>query len=320
MKRAIVCLSLGAMFTPAAWSDETQERAMLARAAADLQPPATQEAPAQDLDAAERQARNDLHLAQARLDLVGARRALAEKQFQRAAELASAAQRSLGSVEGVDVTADDLQAEGILARARQAGVDLRPSPRETPASLADNPGNWMSDDSQLAEQGALHEVVSEDENRRLIEAHAARVAPTTDITYPSYWPQLTAARARYASGQIARSKGWRDVHGAEWYAALYDISDVSYLPPDFTPPFSLFFPEADRNALDREALRQRSEIFNGYAEDLAAGLPLLRYFGGIDEFYPRHIRYNAARRQQVADLVTAFTARPTEPQVISVGP
>ena len=40
-----------------------------------------------------------------------------------------------------------------------------------------------------------------------------------------------------------------------------------------------------RNVADRAALRQSSEIFTGYARDLALGLPLLRYFGGVDDSY-----------------------------------
>ena len=38
-----------------------------------------------------------------------------------------------------------------------------------------------------------------------------------------------------------------------------------------------------RNLGDRYWLQRRSQIYGGWADDLAAGVPLLRFFGGLDE-------------------------------------
>ena len=52
--------------------------------------------------------------------------------------------------------------------------------------------------------------------------------------------------------------------------------------PNFyaTYPWSGY--EQHQRLLDRQYLRERSMIFNGWPEDLAAGMPLLHFFGGID--------------------------------------
>ena len=81
------------------------------------------------------------------------------------------------------------------------------------------------------------------------------------------------------------------------------------MPPDFTP--IEFNPVAShRNALDRAALRWQSQIFRGRAEDLAAGIPLLRYFGGVDDMAYRGPKYSMERQRQIVELIEAFTGTP----------
>ncbi len=98
-----------------------------------------------------------------------------------------------------------------------------------------------------------------------------------------------------------------DKDGREWYVAIYDIRDVTYQPPDFHATDGLSLTQSLRDTLDRDALRRSSYLFNGYPEDLAAGIPLLRYFGGIDDFEYRGPKYSQERRQQVIDMIKRFT-------------
>jgi hypothetical protein len=101
--------------------------------------------------------------------------------------------------------------------------------------------------------------------------------------------------------------------------ALYDIRDLIYVAPDFQPPMGVTVGEQLRNLFDREALRWRSEIFGGLPEDLAAGIPLLRYFGGIDD--RAGPRYSAERQQHIVDMIKAFVGpRTTEPTIQTIGP
>ena len=96
--------------------------------------------------------------------------------------------------------------------------------------------------------------------------------------------------------------------GREWYVALYDIGDLTREPAYFPAPIG--HPVwATQAALDRQALREYSYIFRGTAADLAAGLPLLRYFGGVCDvdLRPRHSR---AEQERIVKLIRAFTEQP----------
>jgi len=175
------------------------------------------------------------------------------------------------------------------------------------------------DRQRLYYQDALRQAYKADEARVLVEADEARVAPTGVVSYPDDWPQIVAKRAKYKDGVIARSPSWVDSDGREWYVALYEIRDLVFVPPDFDRAMGAGPVEQMRNALDRDALRWRSEIFGGYADDLAAGIPLLRYFGGIDEGVQS--RYSPERQQHVVDIIRAFVGpRTAEPTLQPIGP
>lgn len=176
------------------------------------------------------------------------------------------------------------------------------------------------DRQRLAYEYALRKAYTADEVRRLTQADEARITPERYIAYPDDWPQRVARRKQFEGGQIARSDSRVDATGREWYAAVYDIHDLIYQPPDFQPPFELHPSEALRVALDRNALRWRSMIFSGYAEDLAAGLPLLRYFGGIDDYFFRGPKYSLERQRQIVEMIHAFTEDGDEPRILSLPP
>jgi hypothetical protein len=154
------------------------------------------------------------------------------------------------------------------------------------------------------------------EARLLMEADEARVVPDGVVGYPNDWPDRVARRQQYADGVIARSDSWTDADGREWYLAVYDIHDLIYVPPDFTPTDGIPLSRSIRELQDRAALRQGSYIFNGYPEDLAVGIPLLRYFGGVDDYAMRGPKYSMERQAQIVSLINRFLAdRTAEPAV-----
>jgi hypothetical protein len=79
------------------------------------------------------------------------------------------------------------------------------------------------------------------------------------------------------------SQSFTGADGQTYTTAVYDISDLVVSVPDFYAPYPATAREQRQWELDRQYLRERSQIFNGYPEDLAAGLPLLHFFGGINQ-------------------------------------
>src|SRR5262249_41372679 len=142
--------------------------------------------------------------------------------------------------------------------------------------------------------------------------------PNHEIGYPDDWKERVARRSRFANGQAARTPGVTGADGKEWYAAMYDIRELTYVPPSFAPAFSLDPVEDLRNTLDRDALRQRSQIFSGTAEDLAAGIPLLRFFGGVDDYEFRGPMYSREKAAQIAEQVKVWTQQFNEAKVILI--
>jgi len=270
-----------------------------------------------DLAVQEQQARSEAAAALARLDLVLARKALREHQDKEAARRSLRVLNLLTQVPaGVDVSPYELQAEGILAKVARAGVDVEGLRREAPVgeSALPAPEHARTADvkprqkAPLADQRALEEAYRDSEARALVEAHEARVIPQQEIDYPRDWPEITRKRAAHADALIARSPSWWDDEGREWYVGLYDISDLIAEPAFHPAP--LASPLESTIALrDREALRQQSYIFRGDAYDLAAGLPLLRYFGGVFDTDLRP-RLSQARQRQIIELIKAFTQPP----------
>lgn len=330
-----------------------------------------------DLGREERSAKIDLTLAQAKVELIAARKLL---RAGRTNDAVKKARRVLGLLKKLPTETDasefELQAEGIIAKAARASksksvtlgerddddapaVDdqLRARSREaariskrfagsdTPdvdtrgdaAALRDraranqipdksgyHPGREIIDghavetrtEQRLRYEGALRDAVAEDEASRLTAAEETRLAGDADVTYPDDWQQRVARRERWKDGMIARGPAVVGPDGKQWYIGVYDLRDIAYEPPDFSLPFGIHPAEEWRNQLDREALRWRSQIFNGYAEDLAAGIPLLRFFGGSDDFENRGPKYNAATERMIERLVKMITEqRPTEPTV-----
>jgi hypothetical protein len=299
---AILLIGMGV----AAWAgDPPDDRQLIERAPAQRAPTAAKPAPettparpdasddglAQD----ERAACAEANVALAKLELVRARQALRAGALAESARRAQSVTMLLRQIPpDVDVTELELQAEGILARAARAGVPLGATAPAVP--------------ERFARQRRVQESVKADEVRALTDADEARRIPDGVISYPPDWPQIVEKRKKWADGVIARSPSWYDKDGREWYAAVYDIHDLTYVPPDFVDErvmagsWTLL-----RDALDRQALRDHSLIFRGTAADLAAGIPLLRYFGGVNPWLARGPKYSPQREREVIELIRAFT-------------
>lgn len=169
------------------------------------------------------------------------------------------------------------------------------------------------DQERLAYQDALRQTYKSDEVRMLVGADEGRVVADGVVSYPNDWPQRVEKRKKWADGVVARSPSWYDKDGREWYVAIYDIHDLIYVPPDFGLYSNFGDPrQAWTNELDRMALRNRSMIFGGNADDLAAGIPLLRYFGGLDPWLDRGPKYSPEKQREVVDLIRAFTGARVE--------
>jgi len=334
--RLLAVLTIVGLASCSAWA----QRELIARAAGQGDEQAAPAAARAEEDAVlEMRARTDLSIAEARLELILARKALKNQAGAEAIERARRALLLLRSLpEGVDASAYELQAEGILARAGApvSGQGTNGTNGEhvmgggsagaSEAEASEGPEGLDTPEyryirAQIRHQGRVREALGATEVRELTAVDEARIVPPDDVYYPTDWPQRIARRAAYADGAIARSEPWRGQDGKDWQVVIYDVSDITYVAPDFQVPGGLSPIENLYNALDRDALRQRSGIFNGYAEDLAAGIPLLSFFGGgIDPLLLRGPKYSAERQEQVVQMIDAMLDRSEQPKVVSIPP
>lgn len=317
----LACFGVLALAVTAAAQDD---QALIEQVAAERQP--VNPVAAEDASSTsvvrdeEVQARVDVALAQARLELVLARKSLRAREFDAAAAHAVRAQDLLRELP-TDIDADEyeLQAEGVLSRAERAGVKL--ADVRSMAVDAEPRRRFTRADRQLRDQASVHGQYSDDAVRLLTDVDRSRLAPDGDVAYPNDWPDKAAKRAKFAGGQIARSDSWVDEEGREWYAAVYDVQDLIYVPPDFQPTATLDLAENYRNAMDRHALRWRSGLFSSfYGGDFWDAIPMLRYFGGVDDFAFRGPKYSRERQRQIAETIKAFTTPANEARIIMLEP
>jgi hypothetical protein len=197
-------------------------------------------------------------------------------------------------------------------RARQAGGSGQTSTRQratraTPASSApgdervltlidgaqeEGPsptGRIIDVDSLLDESGDTHVYARElaEARRRnrvdwVLNSDEAAMAPLAELAFPADWPERTARRAKYRDGVIYESRPYQGKDGKMYTTVIYNLGDLVHPVPNFYASYPGTAREQRMQNLDRQYLRERSQIFNGYPEDLAAGLPLLHFFGGID--------------------------------------
>lgn len=106
--------------------------------------------------------------------------------------------------------------------------------------------------------------------------------PLEGMTFPADWAERTQRRERHRDGVIFEGEPFTGADGKTYTTAIYDLAELVHPVPNF---YSDYPGTARRQRMeneDRYYLRERSMIFNGSARDLAAGMPLLHFFGGID--------------------------------------
>jgi hypothetical protein len=263
----------------------------------------------------ERAARNEATLAVARLELVLAQQALLKQEFERAARQA---QRALDLIRDlppeVDARKEKTQGQALLARAAQAGIQPTQPTTSASSSQGRHAASTTREKAPASDQGQLETARQNSHIRALVEVEQTGLIPPREVNYPDNWLEIVARRRAYAGGLIARSESWWDDAGREWYVAIYDIEDLLLEPAYFPAPIA--HPGWAAIALaDRQALRDQSDIFRGSPEDLAAGLPLLRFFGGFYDVDLRP-RRSLSEQRRIITMIRALTQRPTDgPQV-----
>jgi len=181
--------------------------------------------------------------------------------------------------------------------ANAAPTEARPAethPAETqPAPDPTNDRIWAGDlvdvdallddtADRLVYARELDQAMRQRRARRIINNQHAALPPEGLLEFPHDWAERTARRQANADGVVYRGLPFQGDDGETYYTAVYDLGDLVHPVPNFYATFPGFAWEQRRALLDRQALRRRSQIFNGYPEDLAYGLPLLHYFGGVD--------------------------------------
>lgn len=139
------------------------------------------------------------------------------------------------------------------------------------------------DAERLVEEGDVRRGYKSDEAQTLLDAGRDRRIPQGLLTYPDDWPEITRRRKDYADGTYYKSEPFRGPDGQMVYTAIYDLRELMMEVPDFTDAPEMDLEVTIRNLGDRYWLQRRSQIYGGWADDLAAGVPLMRFFGGIDE-------------------------------------
>ncbi len=154
-------------------------------------------------------------------------------------------------------------------------------------------------------EAGLREAIKTDEIRALLAADEARVIPSGVMSYPNDWWERVERRKKWAGGQIARSESRIGKDGQEWYVAIYDIRDLTYVPPDFDPHWNASIREDLRDLHDRREFWDHAYLFFG-RNDPYDGLMTLNFFGGLDPIARRGPKYSYERQRQIMNTIEAM--------------
>ena len=126
------------------------------------------------------------------------------------------------------------------------------------------------------------------------------------VVYPEDW-QTPKARTVNSTGVLYEGPPFEDDQGQVVQTIVYDVRSLLLPRLNFQ-----YIPLSDLHGIaqmasDREALRRGSEIFNGYADDLAAGIPLLGYFGGVGG-WPATVGDAEQEMAELARIIEEMTA------------
>lgn len=171
-------------------------------------------------------------------------------------------------------------------------------------------------EQRLQYEHDIYEATLAARSNTLLTASEAALPASADgnMTFPADWPERTARRARYRGGQIYRTPEFVGADGQSYYTAIYDLGDLVHPVPNFFADY----PGTQRRTRieddDRFYLQTRSQIFNGFADDLAAGLPLMHFFGGIDNNAVT-ARTDPQQTERVLRIIDQFlhNAQPMQP-------
>ena len=170
----------------------------------------------------------------------------------------------------------------------------------------------LGDDQALDEDQARHAydrqlnaALRRNRTDWILRSNEAALAPVMDMAFPADWPELVAKRNRYRDGVIYEGTPFTGDDGQTYFTAIYDLGDLVHPVPNFYASYPGTAREQRNQNLDRMYLRMRSQIFNGYPEDLAAGLPLLHFFGGIDN-HAVSTRTDPYETARIATIIERF--------------
>jgi len=259
----------------------------------------------------ERQAQIDLAFGAARLGLIKARARVAKGRYDDAIAVALKARQALDTLpEDVDRSELVESLEQVVRQAEDARAkEANPSSAETNASDKNHTPvhqAGMSEDQafrrdaqRYQHQADLTRAYKSDEADALVDVDKARRIPGEVFVYPSDWPAIVDRRRDHHDGIIWAGPEFANENGVVMRSVVYDVSSLIIEVPDFTNAPILDLTLQTQVAQDRQALRQYSQIFTGSANDLASGIPLLLFFGGVDD---RHASPVPSRDRQ-ADLM-----------------
>lgn len=170
----------------------------------------------------------------------------------------------------------------------------------------------LRDEARIRAQADLDRAYKTDEADLLARGGHDRRIPDGMLVFPQDWKQRRPARAGARNGIMYEGPAFKDADGQLKQTVVYDIQSLVFPVPQFRDFPVLDLRVTTREIADRDALRFHSEIFSGYARDLAAGLPLLVFFGGIDDV--RSMSMSGTREQeQLSRMVEEVLANQPEP-------
>lgn len=130
--------------------------------------------------------------------------------------------------------------------------------------------------------------------------------PEKIVVYPEDW-QSSKARTGDSTGVLYEGPSFENDQGEAVQTVIYDVRSLLHprLHFQYIPGSDLY--SITQSTADREALRRGSEIFNGYADDLAEGIPLLGPFGGTGN-WPATFGDGEQEMTELVRIIAAMTA------------
>ena len=240
----------------------------------------------------EREAEVQLAVGVIRLGLLKSRARLAQGRFDDAKTMA---ERTLIAIDDLPESVDRKALVGPL---RRVIADAEAGRTASPNLAGPDPGILLMQegepehDEHLTYEEVVYRDLEEQDERHVANVDDAmsrlgdtRLSSSKVLVFPADWEAMSERRAARRDGVIYRGPEFRDESGELKQTIVYDIGDLTHRVPNFSdaPQLDLHF--ITQNALDRAALRRHSDVFTGFTSDLAAGIPLLEFFGGVDEHF-----------------------------------